>query len=279
VRRILLVTATVAALIVPGILSAQGAFASEAGPACLFNCQKTTWGGYSIKFVNPDPQNDPLGASAIWTVPAVSCTENGTAISGQVVSWVGLGGVVKGSTLEQTGTDSQCKNGKASYWPWYEFTGCTSTSQCVAGTPNPVNIKTATKGEDPIYKGDSMAADVVEQGPGYFVTQLWDHGSTAHPNNTWYYDSIWETSSSSANLPQNADWVVENPGAAVPFPSYTPSVLFQNCYWVQDGVQQELGAGSGVTDYQLYSNGVQQATTSALGADNMSFSVKWLAYG
>jgi hypothetical protein len=279
VRRILLVTATVAALIVPGILSAQGAFASEAASACLFNCQTTTFGGYSIRFVNPDPQNDPLGASAIWTVPAVSCTRNGTAISGQVASWVGLGGVVKGNTLEQAGTDSQCTNGKVSYWPWYEFTGCTSKSQCVAGTPNPVNIQTKSNGKDRIYKGDNMAADVVEQGPGYFVTQLWDHGSTTHPTNTWYYDAIWQTSSSSTNLPQTADWVVENPGAAVPLPKFTPSVLFQNCYWAQDAAQQELGAGSGVTEYQLYSNGVKQATTSAIGADNMSFSVQWLAYG
>jgi hypothetical protein len=283
VRRILLVTATVAALIVPGILSAQGAFASEAGSGCVFNCKTTTWGGYSIAFENPDPQNDPLGASAIWTVPAVSCTENGTAISGQVASWVGLGGAAAGNPdLEQTGTDSQCIKGTPSYWAWYEFTGCTSTSQCVNGNGNPVDLsKKSASVPTPfhLYKGDNMSADVVEQGPGYFVTQLWDHGSTTHPNNTWYTDWIWDTSSSSKNLPQTADWVVENPGAAVPLPDFTPSVLFQNCYWTQDAVQQELGAGPGVTKYQLYSNGVQQATTSAIGADNMSFSVKWLSYG
>jgi hypothetical protein len=269
VRRILLVTATVAAFIVPGILSAQSAFASEAAPACLFNCQTTTFGGYSIKFVNPDPQNDPLGASGSWNVPAVSCTKNGKAISGQVASWVGLGGVVGNNTLEQTGTDSQCTNGTVSYWPWYEFTGRAAS----AGGPNPVNITTATNGKDKVSSGDSMSADVVEQGPGYFVTQLWDHSKG------WYYDWIWQTSSSSTNLPQTADWVVENPGAAVPLPKFTPSVLFQNCYWAKDAAQKQLRAGSNVTEYQLYSNGARQATTSAIGADNMSFSVQWLAYG
>jgi len=55
--------------------------------------------------------------------------------------------------------------------------------------------------------------------------------------------------------------------------------LFQNCYWAKDATQKQLRAGSNVTEYQLYSNGVQQATTSAIGADNMSFSVQWRAYG
>jgi hypothetical protein len=261
-RRLLASLAVTVALVIPGFLLVPAADAATG--------QYTTYAGYSINFVNPDPQNHPLGASAIWSVPKVSCTENSKPISGQVVTWVGLGGIpMTGPPVEQTGTDSQCtiKNGKAkvTYWPWYEFTGNPKN-------PNPVNITLKTTGKDTISAGDHMAADVVEQGPGYFVTQLWDH------TKGWYYDAIWQTTAGNVT-PLTADWIVENPGALPHWPKFTGGILFQNCYWAQDAAQKQLGSGSGVTQYTLYSNSVQQDTTSAIGADNMSFTVQWLAYG
>lgn len=78
------------------------------------------WGGYTVSFVNPDPQNYPLAVSTAWTVPAVSCTRNLLPISGEVSVWAGLGGTGS-NDLEQTGTDSQCINGKAMYWAWEEL--------------------------------------------------------------------------------------------------------------------------------------------------------------
>jgi hypothetical protein len=241
----------------PGVLSAQDVLAASG--------HYESYAGYSIRFVHPNPQDNPLGVSGSWNVPAISCKENGKAISGQVVPWAGLGGVAANNTLEQAGTDSQCKNGTASYWAWYEFTS--------APNPNPVSITAKTRGKDKVSPGDSMSADVVEQGPGYFVTQLWDHSKG------WYYAAIWQASPNSANTPQTAEWIVENPGALAPFPKFTPSVLFQNCYWAQNAAQKQLGAGPNVTRYTLYSNSLQQATTTAIGADHMSFSVKWRAYG
>jgi hypothetical protein len=128
-----------------------------------------------------------------------------------------------------------------------------------------------------------MSADVVEQGPGYFVTQLWDHGSAAHPANTWYTDWIWDTPGNSIATPLTADWVFEdtdvNTIGGPPLPKYSPAVLFQNCYWNKDGRTKKLGSGQVNAPYEVTTDGTQVATTSPLGADNMSFSVQWRTYG
>jgi hypothetical protein len=282
------VAATAAALIVPGILSAQGASAatepgilSAQGP---FGTIARNWGGDVMTFVNPDPQNDPLGASAIWTVPAVSCTHNGQKITNKVGVWVGLGGDGV-NDLEQTGTADQCTNGVASYWPFYDFTGCTSTSQCVNGNGKAVDLSKRSKYVPTpfhIYKGDNMAANVAEQGPGYFVTQLWDHGSAAHPTNTWYTDWIFDTTD--GEVPTTAEWIVEDQNVYETggqlFPKYSPAVLFQNCYWYQDGGTSELGsAPGGINSINAYTDSVQVTNTSSLYSDNMSFSVAWANWG
>jgi len=292
VRRILLAAATAAALIVPGILSAQGASAGTSAKfgTCL-NLQGlgsigcSNWAGYYLTFNNPDPQNDPLGVNARWSVPGVSCTDNGKPITNKIGAWVGLGGV-NGQELEQTGVADQCSKGTATYWPFYEFTGCTSKSECLPyGNGGAVDIqKLSGKSTDHIYKGDNMAADVVEQGPGYFVTQLWDYGSTAHPSNTWYYAAIYSHPMDSV-VPTTADWVMEDTDVAssAVFPKYSPAELFQNCYWNQDGAQNELGSlpGNLTPPLNAYTNlGTTTLTkTSSLYADNMSFSVAWRAYG
>jgi len=244
---------------------------ANSGPAAM------NWGGYSVNFANPDPQNDPLGASAIWTVPAVNCTQNGSPITNTIAEWVGLGGTTSSNLLEQTGTAQECNNGTASYYPWYEFLGCHTKSQCVAATPNPVHFN------DHVYPGDNMAADVVEQGPGYFVTQLWDHGSTAHPSNTWYADAIFDDPSDGNATPLTADWIFEdmhvNKSGGPPLPNYSPAVLFQNCYWTKDGRTNKLGSGQLNAPYEVTTDYTQVASTSPLGADDMSFSVSWRTYG
>jgi hypothetical protein len=130
-----------------------------------------------------------------------------------------------------------------------------------------------------------MAADVVEQGPGYFVTQLWDYGSTTHPTNTWEYSAIYDQAATGdETVPTTADWVMEDTQTATVggpwFPKYSPAVLFQNCYWNQDGATNELDTLPGnLTRYNAQTNFVNVTNTSSLGADNMSFSIPWAAYG
>lgn len=71
------------------------------------------WSGYAV--------NGTAGsitvATASWTIPAVTCPTSGNTYA---ALWVGIDGF-QSTTVEQTGTDSDCNNGVASYYAWYEF--------------------------------------------------------------------------------------------------------------------------------------------------------------
>jgi len=58
--------------------------------------------------------------SGSWTVPAVNCA--GAGAHSQSADWIGLGGDSEASAgLEQTGTDSDCVNGRPHFYAWYEL--------------------------------------------------------------------------------------------------------------------------------------------------------------
>ena len=216
------------------------------------------WAGYSIDFTNP--QNTPLSVSAAWTIPKVSCTNNGTPISGQVAVWDGLGGVYSGNDLEQIGTDSQCIKGKAKYWAWYEFP-----------PQNPVPINKS--GKYPVSYGDSMRAAVTYQGAGQFALQLWD--DTKH----WYYPVLWINHSSNA-VPRTGEWIVEDPAGAT-WPQFTNNVVFKNCYWVQNGQRTALRFGVNITRYTIYTTGLlpqPKDVTWDPAPDRTDFAVQWQHY-
>jgi hypothetical protein len=80
------------------------------------------WSGY----VDTNYKSDGTftGVSATWHVPAV---ESGTCSDGTFATgtglagfWVGLDGW-GGSTVEQTGTSTECYKGNAYYWSWAEM--------------------------------------------------------------------------------------------------------------------------------------------------------------
>ena len=73
--------------------------------------ESTNWSGYAVTgtaFTN---------AKASWTVPKVNCTKTPNTYSS---FWVGLDGWTS-TTVEQTGTDSDCDGKTPSYYSWYEF--------------------------------------------------------------------------------------------------------------------------------------------------------------
>lgn len=103
-----------------------------APPKFIKNSQSLNWSGYAAtggRFTR---------VSAKWTAPKVTCSSTATFSS----FWVGLDG--DGSnTVEQTGTESDCQGGRASYFAWYEM------------FPKfPVTIG------HPVVPGDSMSASV-----------------------------------------------------------------------------------------------------------------------
>jgi hypothetical protein len=58
-------------------------------------------------------------AEGSWTVPAVTCTSG--AKDQYSLFWVGLDGYVGSSTIEQTGTASNCSGTTPQYYAWYQF--------------------------------------------------------------------------------------------------------------------------------------------------------------
>jgi hypothetical protein len=72
----------------------------------------TNWSGYAA-----------LGTSftwakGSWVVPTATCT--GVSGDQYAAFWVGLDGYTS-TTVEQTGTDSDCVGSKPNYYAWYEF--------------------------------------------------------------------------------------------------------------------------------------------------------------
>jgi len=72
----------------------------------------TNWSGYAV-----------LGSSftwakGSWVVPTATCS--GVTRAEYASFWVGLDGY-NSSTVEQTGTDSDCLGSSPSYYAWYEF--------------------------------------------------------------------------------------------------------------------------------------------------------------
>jgi len=103
----------------------------------------TNWSGYAV-----------LGSSftsavGSWTVPTATCSSGDQ----YAAFWVGIDGY-SSSTVEQTGTDSDCVGKNPSYYAWYEF------------YPNPSFEITSLS----IKPGDRMSAKVTYNGSEFTIT-------------------------------------------------------------------------------------------------------------
>jgi Peptidase A4 family len=124
-------------------------------------------------------------AAASWKVPAVTCTSEDEITS----EWVGLDGFST-DTVEQDGTSSQCFEGVALYYSWYEM--------YPAGS---VEVGSTVKA------GDAITASVTRSGTSYTLA-LTD--STTSGNN------IDETATCAAAtcLDESAEVITERPAYA-----------------------------------------------------------------
>jgi hypothetical protein len=71
----------------------------------------TNWSGYAVT------GSSFTSAKGSWTVPSANCTKTPNTYA---AFWVGIDGW-NSSTVEQTGTDSDCDGKSPSYYAWYEF--------------------------------------------------------------------------------------------------------------------------------------------------------------
>lgn len=91
--------------------AAQGRTAQHAPNHKRTATTSTNWSGYAV---------DGTGATSVtgsWTQPYATC---GIGENSWSSPWVGIDGDTS-STVEQTGTDSDCVRGKPTYYAWYEM--------------------------------------------------------------------------------------------------------------------------------------------------------------
>jgi hypothetical protein len=137
------------------------------------------WAGYAdVSTANGTFTN----VSGSWTVPKLTCTKEDRITS----DWVGLDGF-SSATVEQDGTASQCFEGTAVYYSWYEM--------YPAGT---VEVGAS------VTAGDKISASVARSGSSYTL-KLTDSTRTAN--------SFTKTAScpTSTCVDTSAEWIAERP--------------------------------------------------------------------
>jgi hypothetical protein len=110
--------------------------ASARGRSVKNQAQSENWSGYAV--TGSDGAFNSVSSS--WTEPAATCNDSGDEYA---AFWVGLDGY-NSSSVEQTGTDSDCGGGTPDYYGWYEMYPA-----------DPVYFT------NPVQPGDSMGASVV----------------------------------------------------------------------------------------------------------------------
>jgi hypothetical protein len=121
-----------------------------AGSHALAGIQHATssnWSGYAVH------TGTYSSVSASWTEPTGHCSGSGAQYSS---FWVGLDGYSTNS-VEQTGTDTDCRGGSPVYYGWYEM--FPAGSHRVSHTVKP---------------GDKISAVVTFNGSGKFTLKLTD---------------------------------------------------------------------------------------------------------
>jgi hypothetical protein len=136
--------------------------------------ESENWSGYAVTGAS---FTQALGS---WIVPTVNCTSTPNTYSS---FWVGLDGY-SSSTVEQTGTDSDCYGTSPSYYAWYEFYPQGSYLINLAISP-----------------GNKISAEVNYSGSSFTVTIT----------NVTTGKSFSKTSTVSGAKRSSAEWIAEAP--------------------------------------------------------------------
>jgi hypothetical protein len=207
---------------------------AHGGPAEA--AQSTNWSGYAAH------SKKYTKVSSSWVEPTAHCP-GGSQFSS---FWVGLDGFNSG-TVEQTGTEVDCRNGSPTYFGWYEMFPAF-----------PVNFSNTVR------PGDHFTGSVTFNGSGHFtlvlkdVTRGWSH-------------TIHKTLSSAAR--SSAEVIAEAPsssGGVLPLANFG-TVHFSNSK--VDG--SNLGGANPTKIIMVNGSGRAKDSVSALSGGT-AFSAKWL---
>jgi len=233
--------------------SHNGSFNCPAGTVC-----STNWSGFAVT----GPNGSVSSVQGSWIVPSVTCGKRATTYSSY---WVGIDGY-SSSTVEQTGTDSDCSSGHGNYYAWYEF------------YPNPSILISGFT----VHAGDTVSASVTySSSTGLFTTSITDgsqHFSTS--------------GSVSGAARSSAEWIVERPSlcrgtrctltslsnfGTVSLGSDYTGVSGTN-YATVSGTSGPIGSfSSNVRITMVGNSGNTLAEPSVLTTDGTSFTETWFA--
>jgi hypothetical protein len=208
--------------------------------------ESNNWSGYALV------GSDFKEARGSWIVPSVDCS---VVTNSSVSFWVGIDGWTN-STVEQTGTDSDCNDGEPSYYAWYEFApkgGVTITSV-------------------PVSAGDVISGKVTYEDSMFVVTLM--------------NDTTGESYSTTASVPNarraSAEWITELNGYNL---SDFDTVRFGKDFtkasrsnWAADETMAgTIGAFGKRVQASVIVSGKKNdlAVPSFLSADGASFTVTW----
>ena len=211
----------------------------------------TNWSGYAVL------GSSFTSAEASWTVPTAKCSSGDQ----YAAFWVGLDGY-SSSTVEQTGTDSDCVGKNPSYYAWYEF------------YPNPSYEITSLT----IKPGDRISSKVVYSGSTFTITI--EDVTTGK--------SYSKSSRVSGASRASAEWIAEAPcctsrGGILPLADFGTVLFGEDStgvsgtnYATDSTTSGAIGAFSSIEEITMAtSGGTKEAVPSALSSDGTSFSVTW----
>lgn len=237
------------------------------------------WSGYAVTAAAGSSFTQVLGS---WKVPTVNCK---TTPNTYASFWVGLDGY-NSSTVEQTGTDSDCSGGTPQYYAWYEFYPQDSYYACPQASgfsrnPPPCPLQN-------LKPGDVMQASVTYTTAGKngtFTATITDVTSGAT------FSTSYEPTRAAAR--SSAEWIAEAPcctsrGGILPLSDFG-TVSFGSDYTAVKGTNNATeGAGNSIPIGSFPTSSVQEitmvgdtssnpteATPSILTADESSFTVVW----
>lgn len=215
----------------------------------------TNWSGYAVE---GSSFTKALGS---WTVPTVNCSKTPNTYSS---FWVGIDGWTS-TTVEQTGTDSDCDGSTPSYYAWYEFYPAAS-----------ILISSV-----PVSPGNHISASVTYTSGTSFTITLTNESTGK---------SYSKTGSVSGAKRTSAEWIAEAPcctrrGGILPLADFGTVDLGEDYTGVSSTndatdstVSGAIGAfGSNVFESIMIngSTGADEAVPSALSSDGTSFTVTW----
>jgi hypothetical protein len=178
------------------------------------------WAGYADVSTTAQKFTKVSGS---WTVPALTCTSEDRVTS----EWVGLDGATT-TTVEQDGTSSQCFQGVAIYYSWYEL--------YPAGT---VEVGTT------VAAGDSISASVTRSSTSYTL-KLTD---STHTANSFSHTA---TCALATCLDESAEWITERPAYSstgiVPEAQFKTAVKFTAASVTAGGKTTTISGYSGTND-------------------------------